>query len=107
MIRSAWQDSILGGLRLKVRAIFQAGRFVELADGVAVLAVPNDAHLLHADPLRPELEAALTSHFGTPVGVRLISETAGTGSNRPVGARREASRRLRRSAPVQRPDGAR
>ncbi|HEY5274352.1 MAG TPA: DNA polymerase III subunit gamma/tau [Acidimicrobiales bacterium] len=76
-IRSAWQDSILGGLRLKVRAIFQAGRFVELDDGIAVLAVPNDAHLLHADPLRPELEAALTSHFGTPVGVRLISETAG------------------------------
>jgi DNA polymerase-3 subunit gamma/tau len=76
-LRSAWQDSILGGLRLKVRAIFQAGRFVEIDDGVAVLAVPNDAHLLHADPLRPELEAALTSHFGTTVGVRLISETTG------------------------------
>jgi DNA polymerase III subunit gamma/tau len=76
-LRSAWQDSILGGLRLKVRAIFQAGRFVEIEDGVAVLAVPNDAHLLHADPLRPELEAALTSHFGTTVGVRLISETTG------------------------------
>jgi hypothetical protein len=76
-LRTAWQDSILGGLRLKVRAIFQAGRFVEIDDGVAVLAVPNDAHLSHADPLRPELEAALTSHFGTKVGVRLISETAG------------------------------
>jgi DNA polymerase III subunit gamma/tau len=76
-LRSAWQDSILGGLRLKVRAILQAGRFVEIDDGVAVLAVPNDAHLLHADPLRPELEAALTSHFGTTVGVRLISETTG------------------------------
>jgi DNA polymerase-3 subunit gamma/tau len=76
-LRSAWQDSILGGLRLKVRAIFQAGRFVGIEDGVAVLAVPNEAHLLHADPLRPELEAALTSHFGTTVGVRLISETTG------------------------------
>jgi hypothetical protein len=76
-LRSAWQDSILGGLRLKVRAIFQLGRFVEIDDGVAVLAVPNDAHLSHADPLRPELEAALTSYFGTSVGVRLISETTG------------------------------
>ena len=76
-LRSAWQESILGGLRLKVRAIFQAGRFVEIDEGVAVLAVPNEAHLLHADPLRPELEAALTSHFGTTVAIRLISETTG------------------------------
>jgi hypothetical protein len=76
-IRSAWEQSILGGLRLKVRAIFQAGRFVEIDAGVAVLAVPNEAHLLHADPLRPELETALSSHFGKPVAVRLISETTG------------------------------
>jgi DNA polymerase-3 subunit gamma/tau len=74
-VRSAWEQSILSGLRLKVRAIFQAGRFVEIDKGVAVLAVPNEAHLLHADPLRPELEVALTSHFGTLVAVRLISET--------------------------------
>ena len=40
-LRSAWQDSILGGLRLKVRAIFQAGRFVEIDDGVAVLRRPE------------------------------------------------------------------
>ncbi len=76
-VRSAWQESILPGLRLKVRAIFQAGRFVEVDDGVAVLAVPNEAHLLHADPLRPELEAALSAHFGTTVAVRLISEATG------------------------------
>jgi len=76
-LRSAWQDSILGGLRLKVRAIFQSGRFVEIDGDVAVLAVPNDAHLSHADPLRPELEAALTSHYGTTIRVRLMSETAG------------------------------
>jgi DNA polymerase III subunit gamma/tau len=91
-LRSAWQDSILSGLRLKVRAIFQAGRFVEIDDGVAVLAVPNDAHLSHADPLRPELEAALTSYFGTRIGVRLISETTGRDqTDRSVSSRGQSS----------------
>jgi hypothetical protein len=76
-IRAAWQASILGGLRLKVRAIFQAGHFEAVEDGVAILAVPNEAHLLHAEPLRSELESAMSSHFGTAIKIRLISESSG------------------------------
>jgi DNA polymerase III subunit gamma/tau len=103
-LRTAWQDSILGGLRPKVRAIFQLGRFVEIDDGVAVLAVPNDAHLSHADPLRPELEATLSSHFKTTVGVRLISDSAGRDqTDRSAPSRSQPAATSRPTAPTASP----
>jgi hypothetical protein len=76
-VRAAWQESILAGLRPKVRAIFQAGRFEAVEGEVAILTVPNDAHLLHAEPLRAELETTMTSYFGSTIKIRLISETSG------------------------------
>ncbi len=87
----AWADEILPKLRPKVRAIYQAGRFVGTDGPDALLVLPNDAHILHAEPLRAEVVEALSRHFGRPVGLRLVAETTTTarGSAAP-------SRRVRR-----------
>jgi DNA polymerase III subunit gamma/tau len=73
---AAWGDEILPRLRPKLRAIYQVGRFVATDDSGAVLALPNQAHLDHAEPLRGEISDVLTRHFGRPVGVRLVTEGA-------------------------------
>jgi DNA polymerase III subunit gamma/tau len=73
---AAWGDEILPRLRPKLRAIYQVGRFVAANDEGAVMALPNQAHLDHAEPLRDEISDELTRHFGRPVGVRLITESA-------------------------------
>jgi DNA polymerase III subunit gamma/tau len=73
---AAWGDEILPRLRPKLRAIYQVGRFVAADDSGAVLALPNQAHLDHAEPLCAEISDALSRHFGRPVGVRLVTESS-------------------------------
>jgi len=73
---TAWADDILPTLRPKVRAIYQAGRFVGTEGSDALLALPNDAHITHAEPLRCEVVDALSQHFHQPVGLRLVAEAA-------------------------------
>ncbi|HVB06115.1 MAG TPA: DNA polymerase III subunit gamma/tau [Acidimicrobiales bacterium] len=70
----AWGDHVLQGLRAKVRAVFGIAHFVGTEGTTALLAVPNAAHLAHAEPLVGEVAVALSSHFGTPVAVRLVTE---------------------------------
>jgi len=72
---AAWGDEILPKLRPKLRAIFQAGRFVESDGPNAVLALPNQAHIEHAEPLCGEVALALSRHFGRSVAIRLITDT--------------------------------
>jgi DNA polymerase-3 subunit gamma/tau len=71
----AWGDHVIQRLRPKVRAIFQIGHFVGTDGEVALLAVPNEAHLSHAQPLVGEVAAAMSSHFGRPVAVRLVTDS--------------------------------
>ncbi|MGB9112714.1 MAG: DNA polymerase III subunit gamma/tau [Acidimicrobiales bacterium] len=73
---AAWGDEILPRLRPKLRAIYQVGRFVAADDAGAVLALPNQAHLDHAEPLCDEISEVLSRHFGRPVAVRLVTESA-------------------------------
>ena len=73
-IVSAWGDHLLVGLRAKVRAYYQAGRFVGVEGNDALIALPNDAHIARATPLRKEVESALSSHFGRAIGLRLLTE---------------------------------
>ena len=78
---TAWGDHVLTGLRPKVRAIYQAGHFVASENGDAVLALPNGAHLVHAEPLAGDVVEALTRHFGRPVRLRLVTEDAWSGGS--------------------------
>jgi DNA polymerase-3 subunit gamma/tau len=69
---AAWGDHVLIGLRPKVRAYFQAGRFVGSDGPDAVFALPNAVHVAQAEPMRSEVVAALSNYFARPVGLRLV-----------------------------------
>lgn len=67
----AWGDRVLGSLRPKAKALYQAGHFVGSEGGHAVFALPNEIHRQRCEEVRPDVEAALAAHFGRPVPLRL------------------------------------
>jgi hypothetical protein len=75
----AWGDSILAELRPGVKVYLSSGRFVGVDDVGAIYAVPDRGLLTRAEANRPEVEAALTAHFGRPVPLRLVLDEAGAG----------------------------
>ena len=68
----AWGDHIIGRLSPRAKALFIAGRFIEVDDAGAVFALPNAAHLEHAKDSTKAVEAALEEHFGVRVPLRLV-----------------------------------
>jgi len=67
-----WGDGLLASLPNRARARFRVGRFVAVEGGTAVFALPNETHRSYCEDVRVEVEAALGSHFGTPVPLRLV-----------------------------------
>ncbi|MGH9129888.1 MAG: DNA polymerase III subunit gamma/tau [Acidimicrobiales bacterium] len=72
----AWGDHLLEALRPRARSLFRAGRFLEAQAGAAVFALPDSAHCANCEAARPEVEAALSEHFATPVRLRLVVDDA-------------------------------
>ncbi|HWD53023.1 MAG TPA: DNA polymerase III subunit gamma/tau [Acidimicrobiales bacterium] len=70
----AWGDHILGRLRPKAKALYQAGRFIGAGDGRAVFGLPNDTHRERCEAIRGDVEPALTEYFGLPVELSLVVE---------------------------------
>ncbi len=70
----AWADRILPGLRPRIRAIYQVGRWVAFSEGAAVFALPNAAHVQHAAALEADVAEAINSHFGTRVRLELVTD---------------------------------
>ncbi len=68
----AWGDHVIGRLRPKAKALFQAGRFVGVEDDRAVFGLPNEIHRNRCEEVRGEIEAALSEQFGRPVGLDLV-----------------------------------
>ena len=68
----AWGDEVLARLSKKAKARFAMGRFTEVVDGVAVLALPNKPHLMRCTELVGEVEGALAEQFGVAVPIRLV-----------------------------------
>ncbi len=68
----AWGDHIIGRLRPKAKALFQAGRFVGVEGDRAVFALPNETHRARCREVQDEIEAALAEHFGRPVSLSLV-----------------------------------
>ncbi len=68
----AWADHILIGLRPMAKGLFGAGRFASVDDQAAVFAVPTGAMRGKCEARRADVEAALASHFGRPVPLKLI-----------------------------------
>jgi DNA polymerase-3 subunit gamma/tau len=68
----AWGDAVLPTLPQKAKVRFAGGRFVDVADGVAVFGLPNEVHRVRCEEVRPQVEQVLASHFGRPVPLRLV-----------------------------------
>jgi hypothetical protein len=75
----AWGDHIIGRLRPKAKALFQAGRFVGVAGDRAVFGLPNETHRTRCTEVQGEIEAALSDHFGRPVGLELVVDAGSDG----------------------------
>ena len=74
----AWGDHILGRLRPKAKALYQAGRFVGAEDGRAIFGLPNDIHRRRCEDIRGDVEPALTEYFGRPIRLSLVVEDGTT-----------------------------
>jgi DNA polymerase-3 subunit gamma/tau len=72
----AWGERVVPLLTSVSRGRFSTGRFVDVADGAAVLALPNEIMRGKCEERRPELERVLAEHFGRPVPVRLVVDPA-------------------------------
>jgi DNA polymerase III subunit gamma/tau len=68
----AWGDHVIGRLRPKAKALFQAGRFVGADGDRAQFGLPNETHRIRCEAMRTEVEAALADQFGRPVPLVLV-----------------------------------
>jgi DNA polymerase-3 subunit gamma/tau len=68
----AWGDHVLDALSPRAKALYKAGRWVEVADGAAVFALPNKVHMQRCEKVRTDVEAALAKELGRAVPLRLI-----------------------------------
>ncbi len=74
----AWGDHVIGRLRPKAKALYQAGRFVGVDGDRALFGLPNEIHRERCEELRGEIETALSSHFGSPIGLTLVVDAGAT-----------------------------
>ena len=88
-LTEAWGDGILRGLPALVKALYSAGRFVAVDQDGAQFALPTAPHRDRCVELAPQVEAALSAHFGEPVRLVLVVDGADspTSGGRQVGHR--------------------
>jgi DNA polymerase III subunit gamma/tau len=79
-LTQAWGDGVLRNLPARAKALFSAGRFVAADEGGARFALPNAAHRDRCAELAPQVEEALTAHFGVPVCLVLVVDDGSTGA---------------------------
>ncbi len=72
----AWGDQVIGRLRPKAKALYQAGRFVGVEGERARFGLPNETHCSRCAEMKDEVEAALGECFGRPVGLELVVDAA-------------------------------
>ena len=71
-----WGDHVIGRLRPKAKALYQAGRFVAADGERAQFGLPNEIHRNRCEDMRAEVEAALADQFGRPVPLVLVVDGA-------------------------------
>jgi len=82
-LTQAWGDAVLRNLPARAKALFSAGRFVSADESGARFALPNAAHRDRCVELSPQVEAALSAHFGVPVSLVLVIDDGSAAA--PVG----------------------
>lgn len=81
----AWGDHVLGRLRPKAKALFQAGRFVSVEGEQAKFGLPNETHRKRCEEVRADVEAVLSEHFGRRVSLVLVVDDSTGGQAAPTG----------------------
>ncbi len=81
----AWGDHVLGRLRPKAKALFQAGRFVGVEGDRAQFGLPNETHRMRCEEVRADVEAVLSEYFGRRVPLVLIVDDGPGGHEGPAG----------------------
>ncbi len=81
----AWGDQVIGRLRPKAKALFQAGRFIAVDGELARFGLPNETHRSRCAEMQAEVEAALGECFGRPVGLELVVEAGAVEPGGPPG----------------------
>ena len=71
-----WGDHVIGRLRPKAKALYQAGRFVAADGERAQFGLPNEIHRNRCEDMRAEVEAALADQFGRPIPLVLVVDGA-------------------------------
>ncbi len=71
----AWGDHIIGRLRPKAKALYQAGRFVGVDGERAQFGLPNEIHRTRCAEMQVEIEATLAEHFRRPIGLELVVDS--------------------------------
>jgi hypothetical protein len=74
MLNAAWTDAVLPKLSGLTRAMFTAGRFSKVEGGKAVFAVQNSVTRDKCEERRPEVEAALATHFGRGIAIKMVAD---------------------------------
>jgi hypothetical protein len=75
----AWADQIVPALRGVAKPLYLPGRFVGVDDeGRTLFALPSKLQISRCEEHRPAVEAALASHFGRPVPLRLVLDEGQT-----------------------------
>ncbi len=92
-LTSNWSDTLLPSLPQRSRARFSGGHWIDVVDGVAVFALPNEPHAVRCEECRSEVESALAAHFGAPVPIRLVVDGSAPDPSAPrsVAAARRAA----------------
>lgn len=83
-LTDAWASAILPKLSGLTKAMYTVGHFTDCSGNAAVFVVPNAVHRDKSEQKRPEVEAALATHFGRPVPLKLVVDdgtSVGSGSS--------------------------
>ena len=72
----AWGDVLLGKIPRAAKALYSAGRFVDVQADSAVFALPNAPHMKRCEDHREAVERVLGEHFGHAVRLTLTVDDA-------------------------------
>lgn len=74
-------DTVLPAIGGMTRAMYAAGRFVDVTATSATLAFPNEVHRQKCEQKRADVERALSEGIGSPLKLRLVVDEAGEGAD--------------------------
>jgi DNA polymerase III subunit gamma/tau len=83
---AAWESAVVPKLKPLTRALFKAGRFVDISGGRARYALPTATHRDKCEPHRVEVEATLRAHLNRAIVLELVVQGVTAAPDPSIGA---------------------